>query len=99
MAKQKGRRGLLDVKTVKQMQKTHGTDDKIGKHFGITRQAVYQFRRKHGIPFNRDKNLARNQALFTKYKSGISGTKLAKDFKLSISQTYRVINNFLSGKK
>ena len=99
MAKQKGRQSRLDVEKVKQMQQTHGTDARIGQHFGITRQAVYHFRKKHGIPFNKDKNLARDTKIRKKYEAGVPGTRIASEFKLSISQTYRIINNALSGRK
>ena len=79
-----------------QLQKTLKTDEKIGKKFGITRQAVHQLRRKYGIPSNLAKNAERNARIVKAFKTGLSGTAVAKKFKLSISQTYRVINE---GKK
>jgi len=75
-----------------QLQKTLKTDEKIGKKFGITRQAVHQLRRKYGIPSNLAKNADRNAKILKTFKSGLSGTAVAKKFGLSISQTYRVIN-------
>jgi len=81
------------------LQKKLKTDDKIGKHFGITRQAIHQLRKKYGIPSNIAKNKERNEKIVKAYKSGTSGTKIAKKFGLSISQTYRVINEGKKGKK
>ena len=86
-----GRTSKLNKETILAMQKTHKTDAAIGKVFGITRQAVYQMRRKYGIPFNVDKNKERDEVIVKKYKSGVSGTKLAREYKLSFSQTYRII--------
>jgi DNA invertase Pin-like site-specific DNA recombinase len=86
-----GRTSKLSKETILTMQKTHRTDSAIGKVFGITRQAVYQMRKKYRIPFNVDKNKERDEAIIQKYRSGISGTKLARDYKLSFSQTYRII--------
>jgi DNA invertase Pin-like site-specific DNA recombinase len=74
------------------LQKTLKTDDAIGKKFGITRQAVHQLRKKYGIDSVIAKNDERNSKIVTSYKSGASGTAVAKKFGLSISQTYRVIN-------
>lgn len=74
------------------LQKKLKTDDKIGKHFGITRQAIHQLRKKYGIPSNIAKNKERNEKIVKAYKAGASGTAVAKKFKLSISQTYRIIN-------
>jgi transposase len=91
MAQSKGKRGQMTKDKILTMQKTHKTDAAIGKEFGITRQAVYQFRKKLGLSFNREKYRERDQAIVKKYKSGISGTKIADEFKLSISQTYRII--------
>jgi len=88
----KGKRGLLTIEAVLNMQKTHKTDAKIGEEFGITRQAVYQFRKKHGITFNQRKNQDRDYHIWEKYKGGVSGTKIASEYGLSISQTYRIIN-------
>lgn len=78
------------------LQKSLKTDEKIGEKYGITRQAVFQMRRVYGIPSNIAKNKERNGKIVKAYKSGTSGTVIAKKFKLSISQTYRIINE---GKK
>ena len=74
------------------LQKKLKTDAKIGEQFGISRQAVHQLRKKYLIESVIAKNVERNQKIVKAYKSGVSGTALAKKFKLSISQTYRIIN-------
>lgn len=74
------------------LQKKFKTDAAIGEQFGITRQAVHQLRKKHGLDSSLAENPVRNADIIDAYKAGSSGTALAKKFKLSISQTYRIIN-------
>jgi DNA invertase Pin-like site-specific DNA recombinase len=80
------------------LQKQLKTDAKIGDKFGITRQAVHQLRKKYGVESVIAKNAERNKKIVGAYKGGSSGTALAKKFDLSISQTYRIINE-VKGKK
>ena len=82
-----------------QLQKRLKTDAKIGKQFSITRQAVHQLRKKYGIDSVIAKNAERNEKIVKAYKAGKPGTVLAKKFKLSISQTYRIIESGKNGKK
>ncbi len=74
------------------LQKKLQTDAAIGEQFGITRQAVHQLRKKYGIESSLADNPQRNAEIVKLYEGGASGTALAKKFKLSISQTYRIIN-------
>lgn len=74
------------------LQKKYQTDDAIGKLFGITRQAVHQLRTKYNIDPVADKHADRNGEIVKLYNNGVSGTKIAQKYKLSISQAYRVIN-------
>ena len=74
------------------LQKKLQTDAAIGEQFGITRQAVHQLRKKYGIDSSLADNPKRNADIVAMYEGGASGTALAKKFKLSISQTYRIIN-------
>jgi len=74
------------------LQKKHKTDAAIGELFGITRQAVHQMRKKYGIDSSIINNPERNSSIVKAYDSGASGTALAKKFDLSVSQTYRIIN-------
>ena len=75
------------------------TDAKIGELFGITRQAVHQLRKKYGIDSSIADNPERNEKIVKLYLAGTSGTALAKKFDLSVSQTYRVINEAKAIKK
>jgi len=74
------------------LQKKHKTDAAIGEMFGITRQAVHQMRKKYGIDSSIVDNPQRNTDIVKAYDSGTSGTALAKKYDLSVSQTYRIIN-------
>ena len=77
---------------LEKLQKKLVTDAAIGAQFGITRQAVHQLRKKFGLESSLRDNPQRNQDIVKAYESGVSGTALAKKYKLSISQTYRIIN-------
>lgn len=74
------------------LQKKLKTDAAIGKEFGITRQAVHQIRKKYGISSNLINNPDRNDEIYNSYKEGLPVAKIMKKFKLSPSQTYRIIN-------
>jgi Mor family transcriptional regulator len=75
------------------LQKKLKTDAAIGEQFGITRQAVHQLRKKYGVDSSIAENDQRNAEIIKTYEAGTSGTALAKKFKLSVSQTYRIIND------
>lgn len=81
------------------LQKQLKTDAAIGAKYDITRQAVHQLRKKYRIESVIAKNAERNSDILKAYKKNVSGTALAKRFKLSISQTYRIINEATKGKK
>jgi len=74
------------------LQKKLVTDAAIGEQFGITRQAVHQLRKKYGIESSLSNNPERNAEIVSLYDAGTPGTDIAKKYKLSISQTYRIIN-------
>jgi DNA invertase Pin-like site-specific DNA recombinase len=74
------------------LQKQLGTDEAIGKKFKVTRQAIHQLRKKYGIDSRLADNPERNAKVVALYKKGTSGTEIAKKFELSVSQTYRIIN-------
>jgi Mor family transcriptional regulator len=75
------------------LQKQYVTDAKIGEVFKISRQAVHQLRQKYGVASSIADNPERNAKLIKLYKAGASGTSLAKKFEMSMSQTYRIIND------
>jgi hypothetical protein len=82
---------------LEKLQKKYKTDAAIGKLFGISRQAVHQLRTGYNIDPVADKHRGRNEEMLRHYKAGMSGTKIAKKFRLSVSQTYRIID--LPGKQ
>jgi hypothetical protein len=73
------------------LQKKYKTDEAIGKLFGISRQAVHQIRLKYDIPPVPDIHKERNDNIRQLYANGVAGVKLAKKFKLSLSQIYRIV--------
>jgi Mor family transcriptional regulator len=75
------------------LQKALGTDEAIAKKLKVTRQAIHQLRGKFGIPSLIADNPERNKKIVAMYKSGKTGTEIAKKLELSVSQTYRIIMN------
>ena len=73
------------------LQKKFKTDARIGEEFGITRQAVHQLRKKYGIISRTAGNPERNIEMVSLRDSGRSVEAIAKKFKLSIPQTYRIL--------
>ena len=73
------------------LQKKHKTDQAIGDLFGISRQAVHQWRDMFGIPFVKDRNKKRNDEIRAMYENGTSVVKIVKKYRLSMSQVYRLI--------
>jgi hypothetical protein len=81
----------INKKHLINLQKKYTTDNAIGKRFGITRQAVHQLRTKYGIPPVTGKNAPRNAAIIKASGNGISCVHIARKFKMSTSQIYRII--------
>jgi hypothetical protein len=73
------------------LQEKYTTDKAIGKLYGISRQAVHQLRIKYGIVPVPEKNRKRDDEIVREYKQGTAGTRLAGKYKISVSQTYRII--------
>jgi DNA invertase Pin-like site-specific DNA recombinase len=81
------------------LQKKFKTDARIGEEFGITRQAVHQLRKKYGIESRTAGNPERNKEMVVLRESGHSVEAIAKKFKLSIPQTYRILKETASTMK
>ena len=73
------------------LQKSLKTDAEIGKKFDITRQAVHQLRKKYGIDSRTAENPARNQKIVSLRDAGKGVAVIAKQFDISIPQTYRIL--------
>jgi hypothetical protein len=76
---------------LEKLQKKYKTDAAIGKLFGISRQAVHQLRSGYRIDPIPNKHRDRDAEIIKSYHQGIPGTRIAKKFRLSVSQTYRII--------
>lgn len=81
------------------LQKKFKTDARIGEEFGITRQAVHQLRKKYGIESRTAGNPERNKDMVALRESGHSVEAIAKKFKLSIPQTYRILKETANAMK
>ncbi len=81
------------------LQKKFKTDARIGEEFGITRQAVHQLRKKYGIESRTAGNPDRNKEMVALRDAGQSVEAIAKKFKLSIPQTYRILKETASSGK
>jgi len=76
------------------LQKKYKTDAAIGDLFGVSRQAVHLWRVKHGIKSLLELTEARNYLINKDFKAGKDVPKLAKKFKMSFSQIYRILKNW-----
>ena len=81
------------------LQRILKTDARIGKKYGITRQAVHQLRKKYGIESRTAVNPLRNRKIAALRRSGKGIAAIAKRFDLSIPQTYRILKDTASKKK
>ncbi|MBN1129476.1 MAG: hypothetical protein JXA71_10845 [Chitinispirillaceae bacterium] len=73
------------------LQKVLKTDAKIGAKFGITRQAVHQLRKKYAVDSRTASNPLRNKKISALRKAGKKVETIARQFQLSLPQTYRII--------
>ena len=81
----------VSKKELIKLQKKLKTDQAIGDKFGISRQAIHQLRCLYRMKALRNKNRERNDAIKAMYKNGLTGIKISKKVRLSISQVYRII--------
>jgi len=78
--------------TLVSLQKKLKTDTAIGERYGITRQAVYQLRKRYGIPAVEGRNDARNLDIYARYNAGESVKSIARRKKVSIFVVYSVLS-------
>ena len=89
-----GRRGQITIEHLVKFQKRGWTDLQIGKYFGISRQAIFQFRRKYNIAKTKNRFKDRDDLIFELYfNHELTGIKIARTEGVRISQTqaYRII--------
>jgi DNA-directed RNA polymerase specialized sigma subunit len=89
----------ISKKQLLRLQGRYKTDAAVGRMLGITRQAVYQIRKKYGIAPLKDKHGERNREIVQLYHNGLSGIEIAKRLHVSITQTYRILRreNLIKG--
>lgn len=87
----RGSRGNMTVKLILEIQDELVTDENIGKYLGITRQAVYWFRKNHGIRPVKNKHLARDASIRQLRKDGKTLKSISMSLGMSISQVYRIL--------
>ena len=78
-------------KIILKLQREFVTDVKIGKHLGVTRQAIQLVRKRFGVPAVIPNNRARNKEIHRLFKKGESVKDIADGFDLSVPQTYRLV--------
>ena len=77
---------------LKRDQKELQTDQKIADKYGVTRQAVQQWREQYEIPSLAEKKGPRNVKILKENDKGVDIDTIAEKYGLSKSQTYRIIN-------
>jgi Mor family transcriptional regulator len=85
--------------TLIKLQKSLRQDAAIGAKYGITRQAVHQWRKMYGIASVIKENPKRDREIVKAYKGGTAVSAIAKKCKLSVSYTYRIIGGQKGTKK
>ena len=81
------------------LRKTFKSDAKLAEKLSCTRQYIARLRKKFGIPNTRSNIQERNEEILMSYKSMDSGIDIAKKFRLSISQIYKIIRDAKKMKK
>ena len=80
------------------LQKTLVTDGAIGEKFGVSANAVLLMRRKYGIPAMYPNNAKRNAKIIALSRKGMTGTAIAKKFRMSISYACKIIEKAIDGR-
>ncbi|MBD3422360.1 MAG: helix-turn-helix domain-containing protein [Chitinivibrionales bacterium] len=73
------------------LQKKYNSDAKIGQLYGISRQAIYQLRCGYDLPPVKIKNHDRDRLIKQDFDQGTPVAAIAKKYKLSRMQIYRII--------
>ena len=73
------------------LQKRYHTDAAVGRLFGISRQAVHKLRRGLQVAPVADKHGRRDFEIARLYRQGRSGAWLARRWRLSVAQVYRIL--------
>lgn len=82
-------------KQLVKLQKKYKTDEAIAKLYGLSRQAVQQYRKRCGIAAIDDKYGERNETIRNLYKNGTSVIDIAKKYTMSTTHIYRILKSKL----
>jgi len=93
MAEFKSRRFKMTREKFLIMQEKLQTDQKIGEKFGITRQAVFKFRKNHQIAPVKWKKVWRNRDICHMRLNGATLEEIGKKFGASMSQVSRIVRD------
>ncbi len=75
------------------LQKNYKTDESIAKLYGVSRQAIQQYRKRCGIVPIIDKYSDRNKKIRNLYEEGVSVIKISKMYNMSTTHIYRIIKS------
>jgi len=80
----------ITVKKFNSLRKTHGSDKKIAELYGVTRQAIFQLRKKLNIPPTRtpDSLLKRNIKLYRHLRCGVPVATVARIYNMTKIYVY-----------
>jgi DNA invertase Pin-like site-specific DNA recombinase len=90
---------IVSKKELIVLQKRLKTDEAIGNHLHVSRQAIQQLRGKYGIESRYAENPRRDGRIIALYQSGKSIREISKKIGISISLVYRILKNAGISKK
>ena len=68
-----------------------GSDQKVAKELNLSRQTIYNLRKKYGIASAKKNIQGRNIILVQKYLHGVSAEALAQEYHLSLPRIYQIL--------
>ena len=75
------------------LAKKFGSDQRIALELGMSRQTVYNYRKKFAIVLPSKNKSGRNQIILEKFSHGVKATALAAEYQLSLPQIYRILRS------
>jgi hypothetical protein len=85
---------VMDKETLILLQEKFKTDAEIGRQINMTRQSVFQWRKKHDIPSVKFSKHRRNNSIIQLHQAKININKIASIHHMSRSQVYSVLHRY-----
>jgi uncharacterized cupin superfamily protein len=85
---------IIDKDQFELIQEKYKTDAAIGRAYGVSRQYIFQLRRKFGLKSSRLNNYSRNDEILHLLNSGKSRVEISKMMGLSYTQVCRISKNW-----